>query len=151
MPVSSPIVNIFGFTTALGSLPNLVDFDDATFWAPYADGLDSYTMPPVGDSGAVIPGYPRPAIEFDFGEIVRVPVFQLKVEKPATVGQCFLIASDAPATSLDDTVQAADVWAGGMYTVAQMNSNQTLETRAKTYAIRKRYWRFVFWQQPPAA
>src|ERR1044072_5968874 len=143
---STPVTTQIGFSTASGALQNMTDFDDATFWAPYADGLDGYTQPPVGDSGSGIPGYQRPAIQFDFGENVRIPVFQLKVEKPATVGQCFLIASDNPATSLDNTVQAGDVWAGGMYTVAQMNSGKTLETRAKTFAIRARYWRFVFWQ-----
>jgi len=147
-----PDVSMIGFLTADGAIANMIDGDDATFWKPYADGLDSYTVPPVGESGSVIAdGSPRPAIQFDFGESVRVPQFRVKVGGRASLGWCFLIASDLPATSLTDTVQPGDVNAGGLYTVAQMNSNAAIDTNARTIVIRKRFWRFVFFKQPPAA
>lgn len=148
VPYTSPIISIFGFTTALGSLPNLIDATDSTFWAPYADGLDGYTMPPLGDAGFIITGYPRAAIQFDFGDRVRVPMFQAKVEGPKSLGEAYLLASDSPATSVDDTVQAGDTYAGH-FTLAQMNSNAALATLAQTQAIRARFWRFIFIKQPP--
>ena len=145
-------VTQFGFVQAGGSLGNLVDADLATFWKPLADGLDAYTAIPVADSGIVLPGSPRPAIQFDFNDQVRVPMFQFKVETPATLGHCFLIASQNAATSVDNTIfDTNDICAGGYYTVAQMNSNAPLETKARINPIRARFWRFVFWKQPPAA
>jgi hypothetical protein len=146
------VVTQFGFSTGGGNLANVVDFDLNTFWRPLADGLDAYPIPPVADSGLVIPGYPRPAIQFDFNDQVRVPMFQVKVETPAALGRCWLIASDNEATSVDNTIfDANDINAGGYYTVEQMNAGIALFTNARFNPIRKRFWRFVFWQQPPAA
>lgn len=147
----APDVTQIGFLTASGALANIADANEATFWKPFADGLDSYPMTPVADNGFVLPGYPRPAIQFDFGENVRISIFRAVTQTPTSLGWCFLLASDLPATTLDNTVQASDIWAGGLYTVEQMNSGVALETRAKTQDIRKRYWRFVFFKQPPAA
>ena len=147
----TPTITQFGFLTAQGSLANIGDGNEATFWKPFADGLDAYPMTPVADNGSVLPGYPRPAIQFDFGELVRIPLFRPVTEGPKSLGQCFLIASDSTATSLDDTVKAGDVWAGGLYTIEQMNSNSSLETKAKTQNIRKRFWRLVFFKQPAAS
>jgi hypothetical protein len=99
----------------------------------------------------VVVGANCPAIEFDFGDQARIPAFFAKVQGPSSLGQCFLICSQLPATSTADVVQSGDLWAGGMYTVAQMNSNQALFTRAQFADIRGRFWRFVFFKQPPAA
>lgn len=145
-----PIVTQYGFTTALGTIANVSDGDNDTFWAPYADGLDGYTDVPVSDAGFVLPGSPRPAIQFDFGEDVRIPLILPKTDTPKALGAAYLIASPASASSVDDTVQSGDTFAG-YFTAEQMNSGLTLETRAKTYAIRARYWRFVFIKQAPAS
>src|SRR4051812_17003237 len=124
--LANPVVRQYGFTNGSGALANLVDHDDATFWAPLADGFDSHVTPPVADSGLVVVGANCPAIEFDFGDQARIPAFFAKVQGPSSLGQCFLICSQLPATSTADVVQSGDLWAGGMYTVAQMNSNQAL-------------------------
>lgn len=150
MSVENPIVSIFGYSTQAGVLANLADGDDATFWQPYADGFDSYTVPPIADSGLVIPGYSRPAIQFDFGDRVRVAIFRTKTETTRSLGPCWLFASDLPATSVADTVQAADIYAG-FFNVDQMNTAQSLRTLAYNQEIRGRYWRFVSYVNPPAS
>lgn len=150
--IINPTISMIGLLTQAGAIQNMCDGSDLTFWQPYADGLDSYLQPPVGDAGFVIAdGSPRPCIQFDFGENVRIPMFRVKVDGPKSIGQCYLIASDNTATSLTDTVQASDINAGGYYTPEQMNSGNALITKAQTTPIRKRFWRFVFWKQPPAA
>lgn len=144
---TSPAVQQFGMSTQGGALANLVDGDLATFWQPYADGFDSYPTPPVSDAGLVVVGAVCPAIQFDFGEAVRIPVFRVITETAATLGWTWLLASDNSATSVNDTCQAGDIYAG-RYTVHQMNLNRALETFAKTQSIRKRFWRFVFFKNP---
>jgi hypothetical protein len=146
------VVSQFGFSNGGGALANMVDGDAASYWFPVPDGLDAYPVPPVSDAGLVLPGYSFPAIQFDFQDQARVPAFQFKVETAATLGRCWLIASDYPATSVADTIHdSSDVVAGGMYSVAQMNGNAPIFTNARYNPIRKRFWRFVFFVQPPAA
>lgn len=146
---ANPWVQQFGMSTHSGTLDNMLDGDETTFWQPYADGFDAYTVPPVGDAGIVDVGAVCPAIQFDFGESVSIAMFSVKVETVATLGWTWLLASDNTATSVSDTVQAGDVYAG-RYTVRQINANKPLLTFAATQEIRKRYWRFVFFKNPPA-
>lgn len=147
----TPIVTQFGFSTALGTINNIADGDESTFWAPYPDGFDSYGAPIVLDDGVTLNvGASFPCIQFDFGDKVRIPIFRLKVETLAAMGPSWLLASDNPATSIDTVIQGGDVLAG-TFTLAQMNSNAAITTLAMTQEIRKRYWRFLQRVQPPAA
>jgi hypothetical protein len=151
MPTAdNPTVSVFGYSTAEGVLANLVDGDETTFWRPYADGFDSYGTPPISDAGIVLPGYPRPAIQFDFGDRVRIPIFRTKTEGRTSLPPCWLFASDLPASSTSDTVQAGDLYAG-FFTLAQMNNPTSTQTLANNQEIRGRYWRFVSIITPPAA
>jgi hypothetical protein len=147
----TPVVTQFGFSTALGALANIVDGDEATFWAPYPDGFDTYTGPILFDDGVTLGvGLPFPCLQFDFGEVVRIPIFKPKTETRATLGPCWLIAGDSPATDINSVIQPGDVYAG-QFSLAQMNGNAALFTLANTVDIRKRFWRFLQRVQPPAS
>lgn len=146
---TNPWVQQFGMSTHGGALDNMLDGDETTFWQPYADGFDAYTVPPVGDAAFPIVGANCPAIQFDFGTPVSIAIFRVKVETVATLGWTWLLASDNTATGTEDVVQEGDIYAG-RYTVRQMNSNVPLITFAATQDIRKRYWRFAFFKNPPA-
>lgn len=130
-------------------LQNLADGNDTTWWQPYADGFDSYSAVPVSDAGIPIPGAPRPAIQFDFGDRVRIPYFRPKTETAKSLGPCWLLASDLAATSIDNTVQAGDQYAG-FFTIPQMNGGLAVKTLAANQNIRGRYWRFVSMVNPAA-
>lgn len=147
----TPVVTQFGFSTALGTLNNLVDADESTFWAPYPDGFDTFTQPILYDDGVTLGvGFPFPCIQFDFGESVRIPIFRVKVETPKTFGPTWLIAGDFPATDINSVIQSGDVYAG-QFSIAQMNGNASITTLANSIDIRKRFWRFLQRVQPPAS
>ena len=146
--LDSPSVLQFGYANQAGFLSNLVDRDNATFWQPYADTFDSYLTPVLNDNGTLIVGAAHPAIQFDFGSPVRIPFFSVKVETSKSLPPCWLLCSDIPATSVNDTVQAADKYAG-YFTLEQMNAGAPLRTLAYNNEIRGRYWRFVSMATPP--
>lgn len=133
------VVNQFGFTPASGSLANIVDGDVGTGWAPYATDLSPYTASFLHANGTPI-SLPFAALEFDYGEQVRLPMFLLQVEGPATLGDGMLIGSDLAATSTADVVHESDVLMG-IYTKEELNAGQVLKTAAFATDIRKRYYR----------
>jgi hypothetical protein len=148
----TPVVKQFGFTPATGALANLVDGNQATGWAPQPTTLQAYTddfldRPSVKWDGigfgisVTTPSFP--ALEFDFGVPVRIPTFSIKTETPHTCGPAMLIASDNPATGVNDTVQAGDIMMG-TYSQRDIVQGKGLNTNAVANDIRKRYYRLCF-------
>jgi hypothetical protein len=128
------IVKQFGFTPNEGTLAMIVDDDVATGWSPAATDLASYPASFLRSDGRVISG-PFAAIEFDYGEDVRLPMFLLQTEASSTLGDGMLIGSTLPATSPTDVVHDSDTLLG-IYTQAELNAGHVLKTRAFDEDIR---------------
>lgn len=139
----APIITIFGFTTRSGALANLVDNDAVVGWAPQPTRLSSMNAPFVNTGGAPNIGNDFAAIQVDFGTPTRVAIMLIQVQHLFTLGDCMMIASDNPATSVSNTVQSGDI-SLGLFSRDKMVSNKVISTLAKTQDVTKRYLRFCF-------
>lgn len=135
------IVKQFGFTPASGALANIVDDNVSTGWAPVATDFAAYNYPFLKSDGNVNV-QPFPALEFDYGEEVRLPMFLLQTETGVTLGDAMLIGSNFGATSTADVIRDSDVFLG-IYTTAQINSGHVQKTAAFASDIRKRFYRLL--------
>lgn len=156
MPIT-PTVTQVGFSTASGTLAQIVDGNAGTGWAPIADRLLTYTAqfvtdtPGYSDSKGGFPGVligtPNVGasfafLQFDYGTAVKLAAFLLQVEGDLTLGAACLIGSDFDATLPNQAIQSGDVCLG-LYTAVEITSNLVLITRAAQQDIKKRYFRLL--------
>jgi hypothetical protein len=146
-----PTVKQFGFATGAGVIANIVDGNLSTFWQPLATGFDAYPdqfmMP---DDTALNYAGIFPAVEWDFGESVRVTSLFIKVETALTLGPAILVGSENPATSTANTLQAGDVLLA-VYSGSQIVSNLLFDIPVtKADDLRFRYYRLLQRSSNPA-
>lgn len=158
--MAGPIVTQVGFSTASGTLAEIVDEDAGTGWAPVPDRFISYTAPflsggadpvlvgAVSGFAGVASGDPNvgasfPFLQFDYSVAVRLAAFLFQVESDLTLGPGCLIGSDFDATIPSQAVQAGDV-VMGIYSGAELCGGQVLLTiAAQDQSVQKRYYRLL--------
>lgn len=134
-------VKQFGLSQKSGSLSSIVDQNNATGWTPYADTLDAYPDPFIVGTSLNV-GKSFAAIEFDYGVPTRIASFSLKTASILSLGDAVVIASDNPASSVADTLQAGDRLLGA-YLGTDLCSGKVLKTAALTEDISTRYVRIL--------
>lgn len=134
-----------GFTPAStsGPISNLVDNDQSTLWTPSASSLSSASAFPTAGAN-VAPGGNYPYIQLDYGAPACIGLLSFNMEKPGVMQPCRLIASNSPATSPSNSVQAGDVEILRL-AQADLDANTFVETTLNTPdGLSYRYYRFVF-------
>ena len=155
MPGGIPVFKYarqYGFTTGAGAILNIVDDNLGTSYQPLATDFGAYTDQFFTSDGVTLNyGKSFPAIELfgvdnDHDPVVAQHISSLlfKVETVLTLGDCVVVGSHNPASSVSNTLQTGDVFLG-RFTGAQIASAKVLQLPAmQTGLDTYEYYRILF-------